>query len=532
MSFPEMILPMQRAMISNPETNAHAKAAKFAQVVAGARTTKSASAGFDPDDLADSAVRAPLLCGLRERGVSLALALFALLPLLGRAQGLEAVASNAASDLQRVNTELTAARAAVEADRLPIARRITELEQQLIARRAELARAQRFQENQLVELNALKAEARRASDEVKFTESLITEYAKAFRSRLNFAEEPRYLAMFDAVDVAGASADLAPVQRFSQRTVLLVTALERIERAQGGEIIPGKALDAKGLVQSGKLALVGPVALFAADSGTTAGLLQQELNKADPTVAKLDESLAAASQKLASSGSGELVLDPTLGSALKMSALHKSFYEQLKEGGVAMIPLLGLGLAAILLGFYKWWQLSRVRVATDKDLQQVLGHLNSGQLQQALKHAQSITGIAGEMLATAIDHVDEKKEYIEEVLYEKMLGARTKLERGLPFLALAATTGPLLGLLGTVTGMIATFKAISSFGSGDPKMLAAGISEALICTAAGMAVAIPSLLFHAFLSRRAKGIIGGMEQTAVGFVNGVPDGAFKTPFAQ
>jgi biopolymer transport protein ExbB len=111
-----------------------------------------------------------------------------------------------------------------------------------------------------------------------------------------------------------------------------------------------------------------------------------------------------------------------------------------------------------------------------------------------------------------------------------MLGARTRLERGLPFLALAATTGPLLGLLGTVTGMIATFKAISSFGSGDPKMLAAGISEALICTATGMAVAIPSLLLHAFLSRRAKGIIGSMEQTAVGFVNGVPESL--RPFGQ
>ena len=71
-----------------------------------------------------------------------------------------------------------------------------------------------------------------------------------------------------------------------------------------------------------------------------------------------------------------------------MSALHKNLFEQFKEGGVAMIPLLGLGIAAILLGIYKWWQLSRVRVATDKDLQQVLGHLSAGQQQQALKHAQ------------------------------------------------------------------------------------------------------------------------------------------------
>jgi biopolymer transport protein ExbB/TolQ len=69
---------------------------------------------------------------------------------------------------------------------------------------------------------------------------------------------------------------------------------------------------------------------------------------------------------------------------------------------------------------------------------------------------------------------------------------------------LTATTGPLLGLLGTVTGMIATFKLISSFGSGDPKMLAAGISEALMATATGMGVAIPALLLHAFLSAQGQ----------------------------
>jgi biopolymer transport protein ExbB len=188
-----------------------------------------------------------------------------------------------------------------------------------------------------------------------------------------------------------------------------------------------------------------------------------------------------------------------------------------------MIPLLGLGFAVIGLALFKWWQLSRVRLATESDLQRVLGFIEARETDRALHHARTIPGMAGDLLAAAVEHVEEKKEYIEEVLYEKMLGARTKLERGLPFLALAATTGPLLGLLGTVTGMIATFRIISGFGGGDPKMLAAGISEALVCTATGMAIAIPALLFHAFLSRRAKGIIGSMEQTAVGFVNGVPE---------
>jgi len=190
-----------------------------------------------------------------------------------------------------------------------------------------------------------------------------------------------------------------------------------------------------------------------------------------------------------------------------------------------MIPLLGLGAAALLIGLVKWLQLSRVRLTTEQDLQKVLKHITSGEQETALAHARKIPGLAGNLLATAVAHSDEKKEYIEEILYEKMLGARIRLERGIAFLALAATTGPLMGLLGTVMGMIATFKLISSFGSGDPKVLAAGISEALICTATGMAVAIPSLLLHAFLSRKAKGIIGSMEQTAVGFINGVPSEA-------
>ena len=149
--------------------------------------------------------------------------------------------------------------------------------------------------------------------------------------------------------------------------------------------------------------------------------------------------------------------------------------------------------------------------------------LENGAKPKALAHAQTIPGIAGNLLATAVEHAEEKKEYIEEILYEKMLGARARLERGIQFLALTATMGPLMGLLGTVMGMITTFKVISSAGSGDPKMLAAGISEALICTATGMAVAIPALLLHAFLSRKAKAVIGSMEQSSVGFINGVPE---------
>jgi biopolymer transport protein ExbB len=220
-----------------------------------------------------------------------------------------------------------------------------------------------------------------------------------------------------------------------------------------------------------------------------------------------------------------------MGNAFKLSHLDEGIVEKFRKGGIAIIPLLLLGAAALIVAFFKWYQLAQVPLAKESDLQRVLRRLEAGEPAEALQYARSIPGLAGNLLATAVEHLDEKKEYIEEVLYEKMLGARTGLERGLPFLALAATTGPLLGLLGTVTGMIATFKIISSFGGADPKMLAAGISEALICTATGMGIAIPALLFHAFLTRRAKSILGSMEHMAVGFVNGLPSRE-EFPFAR
>ena len=102
-----------------------------------------------------------------------------------------------------------------------------------------------------------------------------------------------------------------------------------------------------------------------------------------------------------------------------------------------------------------------------------------------------------------------------------MLEEKPKLERGLSFISVTAAVAPLLGLLGTVTGMINTFKLITLFGTGDAKSLSSGISEALITTEFGLVVAIPSLLLSAFLSRKANSMIAKMEKTSITFVNGV-----------
>jgi biopolymer transport protein ExbB len=125
------------------------------------------------------------------------------------------------------------------------------------------------------------------------------------------------------------------------------------------------------------------------------------------------------------------------------------------------------------------------------------------------------------MLATGVDHLSAPRDLIEEVMYEGVLTTRLRLQRMLPFIAICAAAAPLLGLLGTVTGIINTFKLITVFGTGDVKTLSGGISEALITTEYGLMVAIPSLLLHAFLSRKARGVIDQMERAAVAFANQV-----------
>ena len=130
-------------------------------------------------------------------------------------------------------------------------------------------------------------------------------------------------------------------------------------------------------------------------------------------------------------------------------------------------------------------------------------------------------GPAGAMLPPASSTSSEPRELIEEVMYETVLTTRLKLHGCCRSSPSAPPSAPLLGLLGTVTGIINTFKLITVFGSGDVKTLSGGISEALITTEFGLIVAIPSLLLHAFLSRKARGVVDQMERPAVAFVNQV-----------
>lgn len=443
---------------------------------------------------------------------------------------LTVVAGGASADLEKALAELNTVRQEIESERLPLAQSARELEQKVIDKRRALEKAQRFNENQLVELNALKMDVKRSTDEVKFLEALLGEYMRGFETRIHVSEVGRYEDAINTAKSAPAAADLTEAQKLEKQIALLSKSLDRIEAVTGGETYAGKALSPKGKLESGKYALLGPLALFASDESGAAGVADIQLGSPEPTVQALPEQYTAAIKGITSTGSGQLPLDSSMGNALKIGATKDPWLEHVKKGGPVMVPILLLGVFAVLIFITRWFVVGRVKVATPDDLQVILGALRIDDRNKASTHASSLTGPVGEMLRSAIDHCRERKEYIEEVMYEKMIDAKPRLEKLMPFLALSAAAAPLLGLLGTVTGMINTFNMITVFGAGDPKTLAGGISEALITTEYGLVVAIPSLLLHAILSRKVKGVLASMEQTAVAFINGLPSQSQETLF--
>ena len=186
-----------------------------------------------------------------------------------------------------------------------------------------------------------------------------------------------------------------------------------------------------------------------------------------------------------------------------------------------MIPIFGMAGVAVLIALYRWLSLMFVRRPSKKEVGRLLELVGERKIEDAEAKARNMKGPIGRMLAAATEHLRQPKELIEEVMYERVLKTKLSLNRMLPFLAICAASAPLLGLLGTVSGIINTFKQITMFGSSDVKALSGGISEALITTKFGLIVAIPSLLLHAYLSRKARNEVSKMETSAVAFMNQV-----------
>lgn len=449
-------------------------------------------------------------------------AAFAAFAIVGSAtaQSFDAVSAGAKEDLAAALKELAELQNQIGAEKIPLSRKLNEAEEAVLATKKDLENREREQGNKLVDLNALKTQVNGRSNQVAYLTGLFNEFSQSVESRLHVTETIRFEKQLQAVRAVAENEDIPVEQSLVQQVETISLALDRAEALLGGEVFEGEAI-VEGTKQGGKFALFGPVAIFAATTSEAAGVAQLERGTADPVVKSAAPEHVAGIKAVIQAGNGQLPIDTSMGDADKIAATSETLTEHIKKGGPTMVPIVGLGVLAVIIGIFKYLQIGFIRLARPRDLQIIVDRVNGGDSKGAIEQANRVGGPVGKMLKVAIEHANEKKEYIEEVLYEVMLKVRPGLEAFLPVVAIAAATAPLLGLLGTVTGMINTFKIISVFGTGDPKTLSGGISEALITTEFGLITAIPALLIHAVISRKVKGVMGAMEQTSVAFINGI-----------
>lgn len=195
-----------------------------------------------------------------------------------------------------------------------------------------------------------------------------------------------------------------------------------------------------------------------------------------------------------------------------------SVLEIVRAGGLLMIPIILCSIFALAIVIERLWSLKRSRVIPKQLVAQIWQWAKQGQLSGERVRELREGSPLGRVLAAGLMNSKRSREVMKESIEETGRHVAHELERFLNFLGTIAAITPLLGLLGTVFGMIDIFNTVTEGGIGDPVALAPGIKTALFTTAAGITVAVPTLFFHRFFRRRVDELVVSMEQEAIKLV--------------
>ena len=258
----------------------------------------------------------------------------------------------------------------------------------------------------------------------------------------------------------------------------------------------GEPLDVQ-LVRIGDFNLIanGKYYNFLAETGKVVELSRQPAAR-----------FTSAARDLEQAAAGEVVsfgVDPTRGQLLSLLVQAPSLRERIDQGREVGYLIIVLGAFGIAIVIYKMITLSMTS-------SKVRAQIRSG--------TPSPDNPLGRVLMAYEENKTVDVETLELKLDEAILKETPALERGLTIIKIISAVAPLFGLLGTVTGMIATFQAITLFGTGDPKLMANGISQALVTTVLGLVVAIPTLLLHSFVAGMSKRVIHVLEEQSAGII--------------
>jgi biopolymer transport protein ExbB len=434
--------------------------------------------------------------------------------------------NDAAGDMQsRLDDalrELSEQRARIAEEKVPLMRQLSDVEQKVAEARKKFQETTRILDTRSLGLGDLQKNIKAGEEEVAYLANLLVEYLRNFESGLHITELQRYREELDAARKASENEEISQRDLFEVQARVLAASLERLHGAFGGARFEGSVVDPEGTVNQGTFVLAGPSAIFRAMDGSTAGTAEQKLGSLEPSLTPFQSpELRQVANDYIADGVGGMPFDPTMGNAHRIAQTEETIQEHIMKGGPVMYPILGLGALAMLVALYKWVVMLFVWLPSQRKVRAILKAIGAGEFTAAANLAGKIRGPMGKMLQSGTAVLGLPRDVVEESMFEVMQHTQLRMQSLLPFIAICASAAPLLGLLGTVTGIMNTFTMIEIYGTGDVKTLSGGISEALITTEFGLIVSIPSLLLYAYLSSKARKVVNRMESTGVSFMNEV-----------
>jgi len=200
-----------------------------------------------------------------------------------------------------------------------------------------------------------------------------------------------------------------------------------------------------------------------------------------------------------------------------------------ERGGPVMWPLLVLSILGVTVAIWRWWVLRQVHRNVPAFMRELRARLVEGDVSGAIEVCERFPSPVSSIVKAGLLRYGRPKDQIERALEDASAHELAALERGLPVLATVAMVAPLLGFLGTVTGMINSFEALASVGLNNPAAVAQGISEALITTAAGLIIAIPIQMAYNYFVTRVNALVRNMESAAHVVLESVADAKAGRP---
>jgi biopolymer transport protein ExbB len=428
-----------------------------------------------------------------------------------QAETLERALAWSREELSAGRKELSELRDKVVDEKLPIARELRVLREKLMSEQENKRLLDAQQEGKNFQLDQLKLKQTVSRELASYLGNQAVRFRQNFEAKLIMSERYSYVDKLLDTDRTRIGSH-SPLEQAEALWSVIESSLDRLESLSGGRRFETEAVSEEGILIAGTALQFGPLTFFEGSDARSAGNLGAS-DSLQPHIIGLDEAHKESVRALLAGHEVAVLLDPTLGRAALIQQEDISLMQHLALGGFWMIPICLFGLLAFLTSLFKWITLRRVQLPSIREFEKLrvqspedASKRYRGESRQLVSSLLAVKDASPGIQAAELD-----------VAYQEF---KFKMNRWLPIIALTAGVSPLLGLLGTVTGMIKTFQLISLFGAGDAKLLSSGISEALITTEFGLVVAIPALVLHAYLQRRVKKILVGsahlLEQVSRG----------------